>query len=70
MWAVTIPRPINPPNALLARFGDDGPQFKVCDRLDVMFWRFRGWFLLADEKEIRLADLDDTRREDERGPKR
>jgi hypothetical protein len=59
-----------PPDALLAKFGDSGPQFKVCPREWINFYRDRGWILLADEHEIRLADLDDVRREDEQGPGR
>lgn len=30
-------------------------------------YRDNGWFLLAREDEIRMADIEDTRRSDERG---
>ena len=37
----------------------------VTERIE--YWRWLGWVLLADEREIRRADVDDARREDEKG---
>ena len=30
------------------------------------YWQQRGWTLLIDERDVRRADLDDTREQDER----
>lgn len=35
------------------------------DAANIDFYRARGWVLLIDEREVRRADLDDVRREDE-----
>lgn len=56
-----------PTDALMARFGDYGPQFKVCDPTLIEFWRWRGFFLLITEIEVRFADVQDVRLDDERG---
>lgn len=32
----------------------------------VNYWRWRGWILLCSERDIRRADIDDTRESDER----
>lgn len=45
----------------------DGPIFKEVDEEEVKFWRRFGWILLVTEREIRYADIDDVRKEDERG---
>jgi hypothetical protein len=44
---------------------DAAPNFKVCDVGKIEYYRWLGWFLLASEEDIRMADLDDTRRADE-----
>lgn len=43
------------------------PVFKTPDEDDIDFWRRHGWILLCTESEVRFADLDDTRQEDEKG---
>lgn len=42
--------------ALLARFGENGPEFKLCSFDLIEFWQLRGWILLADEREINVKD--------------
>lgn len=43
------------------------PVFYWPDEDDIDFWRQHGWILICTEREIRFADLDDTRQEDEKG---
>ena len=54
-----------PTDALMAKFSDYGPQFKVCQAELIEFWRWRGWFLLIDARSVRFADVDETRQDDE-----
>jgi hypothetical protein len=44
---------------------DGAPEFRTVEVTMINFFRWRGWFLLAREDEIRYADLHDTRRADE-----
>jgi hypothetical protein len=44
---------------------DAAPNFKVCELGEVAYFRRFGWILLASELDVRMADLDDTRRADE-----
>jgi hypothetical protein len=57
------------PDALIFRIVDgklDGaPEFRAVDVALINFFRWRGWYLLAREDEIRYADLGDVRRADE-----
>lgn len=60
----------NPPDALLFKlppeeYGDLPPIFLVVASDRIRFWRQFGWNLLADERQIRWADIEAVRREDE-----
>ena len=44
---------------------DGAPEFRVIDSALINFFRGRGWFLLAREDDIRMADIDETRRDDQ-----
>lgn len=43
------------------------PVFYWPDEDDIDFWRRHGWILLVTEREVRFADLDEIREEDEKG---
>lgn len=43
------------------------PVWHVTHEHLVDFWVARGWIVLAREKDIRYADIDTTREDDERG---
>ena len=50
----------------IPRKGDrGGPVFMTPPSKEINYWRWRGWILLIDEREVRRADLDDTRESDE-----
>jgi hypothetical protein len=53
-------------DALMARWTDFGPVFVVTLATHIEYWRWRGWFLLADSRDIVHADVEDVRREEER----
>lgn len=71
-WIYLMARKRNPTDALMFKlappeYGDLPPIFLVVESGRVQFWRQFGWVLLADEKTVRWADLDEVRREDEKG---
>lgn len=45
--------------------GDEPPDFLVVPDADIGYWRWRGAILLISERDVRRADIDDVRREDE-----
>ena len=63
-----------PPDCLMFKFLDDDPNkppmFRTPTADKIRYWQWCGWFLLADEREIRRADLDDVRKSDEQRGKR
>lgn len=56
-------------DALMVKVQPDGstspPQFKVVASEHVNYYRWLGYILLIDERDVRRADIDDTRRADE-----
>ena len=62
------PKP-KPPDALMFKTPPTGvhgaPVFITVDVEDIQWWRSLGWYLLADERSVRFADLEDVRRDDE-----
>jgi hypothetical protein len=46
---------------------DNPPDFLSVAEPMVSFYRWLGWHLLIKESDVRFADLDDVRREDEKG---
>lgn len=50
----------------IPREGDTGgPVFHTPPMSEIAWWRKMGWVLLIDERDVRRADLDDTREQDE-----
>lgn len=50
----------------LSREKRGAPEFKVVPIEAIAYWRwFDGWILLANERDIRQADVEDVRRSDE-----
>jgi hypothetical protein len=46
---------------------DEGPAFIVVTERSVAAYRVFGWHRLITEREIRYADIEDVRQDDERG---
>jgi hypothetical protein len=47
---------------------DNGPpEFKVVPSGAVNYYRWLGYILLADERDVRRADVEDVRKDDEQG---
>jgi hypothetical protein len=44
---------------------NNAPVFYWPDEEDIEFWRRMGWHLLITERDVRFADLDDVREDDE-----
>jgi hypothetical protein len=64
---VDDPRPLEALMFRPSRADAGAPDFRVVDERKVNYFRWLGWFLLAKESDVRFADLDDVRREDEQG---
>lgn len=45
--------------------GDGPPAFIVVAEGSIAFWAQLGWIVLAKERDVRYADIEDVRREDE-----
>jgi hypothetical protein len=56
-----------PPDALMFRWDEKGELFifNVVPVDKIEYWRWMGWYLLANERDIRQADIEDVRRSDE-----
>jgi hypothetical protein len=44
---------------------DGPPEFRTVDERRVNYYRWLGWYLLAKESDVRYADVEDVRKEDE-----
>lgn len=56
------------PKCLMYRVKPNGrfrPVFITPKAERMAYWKQRGWTLLIDERDVRRADLDDTREQDE-----
>lgn len=61
------PPPPKPPDALIFRMDEKAQKyiFHVVPVDKLEFWRWMGWYVLANERDIRQADIEDVRRSDE-----
>lgn len=58
--------PEQPPCVLMFRWNKSEPDFKTCEPALIGFWRWRGFFVLADEREWRDREIEDVRQSEER----
>jgi hypothetical protein len=66
-WIYFMAARRKPLTALMFKLSPIGgaPVFYWPDEEDVAFWRRMGWHLLITERDVRFADLDDVREDDE-----